>query len=246
MEYGGRLIDAALAIGRNANIPIDPGWARKPETIALALLSRTISNFNAAMTLLHTDIIMEARAIVRCMFENQLWIGALIEKKSKFVDEMLSDEAFNRTALGKVTMELSHRHGADMNSEGAEKLRTVLRQIAKDFQRRKKLSTLAVASQSALELSYVPYLRVSHDALHCSVTALARHLSREGKNGTLRFYLNAHPNSEPGEKRQTILLACSALIGAAIGANQILGGTPAGPHLTNLTDEFISNDWHLV
>jgi hypothetical protein len=116
IEFSQRLIATSIRIAGSAHFDIEPGWAQKPEVIALVILCRTISNFNAALTLLHSNIIMEARAITRGMFENQLWIAALREKGSVFVEAMKNDEAANRKAIGGMTVELTHRHGGDVNS----------------------------------------------------------------------------------------------------------------------------------
>ncbi len=231
IEFSQRLIETSIRVAGSARFDIEPGWAQKPEVIALVLLCRTTSNFNAALTLLHGDIIMEARAIIRGMFENQLWIAALREKGSVFVEAMKNDEAANRTAIGGMTVKLSCRHGGDINSPETLRLRELIRKTAKEFQAAKKVSATEVAAQGVCELAYIPYLQLSHDALHCSFTALQRHLSFEREGDIMHHVMSVHPNSKPEEKTDTILMACNALLGVAIAANEIMGFI--GPNARN-------------
>jgi Family of unknown function (DUF5677) len=48
-----------------------------PKAVAITLLCRTLSNFRAVVKLLREGMIMEARAILRCAYENLIFIAAL-------------------------------------------------------------------------------------------------------------------------------------------------------------------------
>ena len=67
--------------------------------------------------------IVEARVLARCIYENLIWIGALRERGSDFVKEMLDDEAANRQALGELTLRISRNLGGDVNDENGLTLR---------------------------------------------------------------------------------------------------------------------------
>jgi hypothetical protein len=86
------------------------------------LLCRSISNFRAALILVRQSNVLEARVLNRCIYENELWIAALRERGVDFIEEMRSDEAHARRSLARLTLEISGRHGADANNEGAMQL----------------------------------------------------------------------------------------------------------------------------
>jgi hypothetical protein len=51
------------------------------------------------------------------------------------------------------------------------------------------------------------------------------------------------PNAPPKEVLSTVLHACSALMGAAVAANEQIGFTTASPSLAALHAEFETNGW---
>jgi hypothetical protein len=106
---------------------------------------------------------MVARALCRCLYENLLWIGALRARGLDFVKDMLSDEAFNRQSLGELTLKLSKKHGADLNSSDSLTLRGIVKNIGAAFPETKKLNASKAASQGAVELAYIEYARLSLD-----------------------------------------------------------------------------------
>ena len=115
---------------------------------------------------------MEARALVRLLYENVLWLNMVKLRGAKFVEEMREDEIANRKALAQLTMELTRRHGGDVNAPGALKIRSVLKDFRMHHPEAKLLEARAVAANGGLEMIYFEYKKFSLDAVHCSVTAL--------------------------------------------------------------------------
>jgi hypothetical protein len=146
--------------------PIGNEWNRDPKIMDLTILCRTLSTFKAALILVRANQVMEARMLARPLYENCLWIAALRERGSKFVEEMVEDDALNRKSLGQTTMKLTAQHGGDMNNPGAVLLRQIIRQLAATYQDPKKLHASEVAAMGVLGLYYVDYTRLSLDSLH--------------------------------------------------------------------------------
>jgi Family of unknown function (DUF5677) len=244
LAYSEQLMNAAIEVVGAAKLELTTDLTRDPKIIGLTILCRSISNFRAAMLLVQQGHVMEARALCRCLYENLLWIGALRERGLDFVKDMLSDEAFNRQSLGELTLKLSKKHGADLNSADSLTLRSIVKNIGKAFPEKKKLNTSRTASQGAVELTYVEYAGLSLDGVHCSVTALGRHIDRHkiAENHT-EFVVNVEPRASDAETFSTILRSCRALMGAAIGANEILGFTSATNQLEAMVAEFEKNGW---
>lgn len=244
IEYSERLMSAAIDVVGASKIEMTKEWARDPKIVALSILCRSISNFRAAMLLVQQGHVMEARALGRCLYENLLWIGALRERGAEFVQDMLKDEAFNRQTLGEVTLRLSRKQGADVTSPDSLTLRSLIKNIGKAFPEPKKIHASKTAAEGVVELSYVEYLRLSHDGVHCSVTALGRHLSREqvAENHT-QLVVSVEARTSDTEMLAAILLACRALMGVAVGTNEMLGGTIISAQLGTLVMEWETNGW---
>jgi hypothetical protein len=244
IQYSEKLMSAAIDVVGAAKVQLSQDLARDPKIIGLTILCRSISNFRAALLLVQQRHAMEARALGRCLYENLLWMGALRERGLDFVQDMLKDEGFNRQALAELTLRLSKKHGADVNSPGSLTLRSIIKDIGKAFPEMKKLNASKTAAEGSVEFAYIEYARLSLDGVHCSVTALGRHLSKEriAENRT-EIVVSVEARRSEAEILSTILHLCRALTGVAIGANEILGGTTASDQLGAMVTEFENNGW---
>jgi hypothetical protein len=243
VDYAERLMNVAIDVPAASKVELDTTWAKNPKVIALAILCRTISNFRASVLLAQQRQVMEARAIVRILYENMLWIGALRERGAAFVKDMIDDEMFNRQSLAQVTLWITGKHGGDMASPDVLKLRTIVTDIRRQFPGPKKLNAKSVASEGALELAYAMYCGLSLDAVHCSVMALGKHLEGEMIDGKRELTVSVEARTSEREQRSSILHACRALMGVAMGTNELLGFGPQSSALEALTSEFVNNGW---
>lgn len=244
IEYSEKLIGAAIDVVGAAEVVLNQNWARDAKIVGLSILCRSISNFRAAMLLVQQGHVMEARALGRCLYENLLWIGALRERGPEFVQDMLSDEAFNRQSLAELTLRLSKRHGSDISSPDSISLRSIIKDIGKQFPNSTKLNASKTAALGVVETAYIEYARLSLDGVHCSVTGLGRHLTREriAENHT-ELVISVEAKATKEEVISTILHSCRALMGIAVGANEILGFTSASNQLSAILSEFEKNGW---
>jgi hypothetical protein len=243
IDHAEKLLSAAVDIVGASHVDLDQTWARNPRVVALTILCRSISNFRASVRLVQQEQVLEARALVRLMYENLLWLAALRERGAAFVRDMLEDEAFNRKALAEMTLRLTAKHGADVGSPGALKLRSTIRELGKQFPKTKKLQAAKTAGDGVVETTYVEYGRFSLDAVHCSITALDRHVWSERTDDKIELIVSVIPRTPPREVLSTVLHACRALMGAAITANELVGFTTATATLAALMTEFETNGW---
>jgi hypothetical protein len=244
LEFADRLYIGAIEIVGAAHIEIEGNWNRDPKIIAINLLSRSISFFRGALVLMRENHVLEARVLARCLYENLLWIGALMERGTAFVEEMASDEAFNRKSLGELALRIASKKGGNVDDENGLKLRGLMNRLAEQYPDPKKLSAKQTAATGVVEASYVEYQRFSLDAVHCSITALGRHLSSErvGDKHTV-VTINVEPTMLPTEFSSTIRHLCRALMGVAVAANEKVGFTSASEQLNSLVSEFERNGW---
>ena len=189
---------------------------------------------------------MEARALVRLLYENLLWLGALRERGASFVQDMIADDRHNRRVLAELTLKLTSKHGGDVDAPDALTLRGIIKNLNQASLNGKKLRADKIASEGVVELAYVEYVRFSLDAAHCSVTALGRHLSSKRTAATDELTVSVIPNTPSKEVLSTVLHACRALMGAAVAANEMVGFTSASDGLAAVVTEFESNSWTRV
>lgn len=138
INHAQKMLDAAIEVVGAAQVKLDQSWARNPKVIALAILCRSITNFRASLILVQQQQVLEARALVRLMYENLLWLAALRERGAAFVQAMIDDEAFNRKALAKRTLKLTAKQGADLSQPGASKLKSIIEDLEQKFPKTKK------------------------------------------------------------------------------------------------------------
>ena len=50
---------------------------REPKVLAIMLMSRTLSNLKGKLALIENGLVVEARILVRCCFENAFWLAGL-------------------------------------------------------------------------------------------------------------------------------------------------------------------------
>jgi hypothetical protein len=243
ISYAQKLLDAALDVVSAARIELNQNWARDPKIVGLTILSRSISNFRASVRLVQQDQPLEARALVRLMYENLLWLAALRERGVDFVEDMRKDEAFNRKALSELTLKITRKHGGDVSGDDALKIRNIINDLSQKFPRPKKLNAGKTATKGRVETAYYEYLRLSLDAVHCSVTALGHHLRSERTNDRIELVLSIVPQTTPAELLSTVLHACRALINTAVHANELVGFTTGGEMFVELVAEFERNSW---
>ena len=165
------------------------------------------------------------------------------ERGTEFVQEMVEDEAANRDKLAKLAMELAGRHGGDVSGPDTLKLRSIIKMLRTDHPEPKQLEARAVAADGKLEMVYYVYRRFSLDAVHCSVSALGRHVSGEHSDGRSELILSVIPNTPPEEVLDTVTHANHALLCAAIGVNELVRCDSSNTALSRLWDEFKANGW---
>jgi hypothetical protein len=83
-------------------------------------------------------------------------------------------------------------------------------------------------------------MRLSLDAVHCSVTSLGRHVTSGRAKGRAELTVTVEAKITPAELLGTVE---HALMGTAVGANELLGFTNETRRLGALVSEFEKSDW---
>jgi hypothetical protein len=231
--FGERLVELALSIFGDAELPITEKGATEPKVLAMALLARTVSNFKGASTLARQGLVVEARILARNCYENLLWIGGLAVRGDAFVKAMYDDECKSRIDRGQSVLAKKA-----LNETLDQRLRAQLRLISRRPRRSSTLNAKSVARDGPLEEAYLVYSQLSADSAHPSFSALGRYIVRLEEDGEIVRAIDVAPWPKSGEIASTLNWACSALIGACVGVNELLGGTASGHRLSGVFEEY--------
>lgn len=82
---------------------------RDPKVVALTLLARTLSTFDAATMLIENGHVVAARTLARCAHENLFWAAALVKEGKAFVERMELHDAANRMKAAQNMLEWATR-----------------------------------------------------------------------------------------------------------------------------------------
>jgi hypothetical protein len=234
LGHSQHLVDVALAIIGQCNKLDTTKGTRDPKLISLALLARSLSHFKAICRLLEIGLIVEARILTRCIFENLFMQGGLVERGDAFVEKMVHDGAKSRQSRGNWVLDwLDEQEGGSPYEvhlrESMDKLRAL-------YPKPRALKFGEITKDSSLKNAYLWYKQLSSDAAHPSLEALARHITKEA-DGSLLLSVELAPSEK--DILDTLEWACQALMGVIVGANQISGPVKAGEKLPALCDEFL-------
>jgi hypothetical protein len=203
-----------------------------PKILVLALLGRTLNNLTGVAILTQHGLVVEARVLARCCYENMFMVGGLHAEGVKFAKQMIEDDQAGRKGRIRFAFETE----AIFESLSAETQEAVKRRH-EAFMDAPKVGFLRPKEASGLgELrdTYVVYSQFSGDAAHPTVTALARHW---GPAGGKTAFFDVAPEPRDDELDETLHLACIAVITMMVLVNEMHGYTEAGKQLPALNHE---------
>jgi len=151
-------------------------------------------------------MVIEARILTRCCYENLFMIVALTEQGNAFVKKMILDHKTRRRLHGEFLMKYTVGENHD--------LRAFLHTLEKS--KGQELNPRSVSKGSSLERGYAYYAELSADAAHPGLDALDRYLDYTTS------HVNANPSVDDKELRRTVNLACEAMFGMGVHVNALL------------------------
>src|SRR5262245_1533499 len=100
-----RLADAAIDIAGHCTLTVSERGLINPKVLALALLCRTLHNFKGVVMLTRDKLVVEARVLARCCYENMYMVGGLAKGGEAFAERMLVDDRAGKNKRLKFTFE---------------------------------------------------------------------------------------------------------------------------------------------
>jgi hypothetical protein len=219
-----------LAILDGPPVGIGPKGFGEKQPLGIMLMSRTLLNFKGVFTLIEADLVVEARVLVRCCYENAFWVAGIVTDGDDFIRRMLHEDMRGRQALGELVLSKKPVFEGD----AGDRLKDHLRAIKKQNPDANGLNPKGVANDGPLADLYMVYSQLSADAVHPTITSLNRHTVRGNDPG--ERIIDVVPAVNEDEVLTTIDWACDAMLVVCVGVNQILGGTEAGQSLGAFAD----------
>jgi hypothetical protein len=197
------------------------------DVVGIALLMRTLSNFQGTILMAERGMAAEAGTLARCCFENAVFLGTLRKEGDNFLAEMQMTDRYSVKAMARWLVRVPDRlehapRGAKQRLEG---LINEIKQQIPGFERRAEFK--ALADRAGLADAYVNYAVLSREAAHPSAQSLDRYFIR-GRGATplqgMRWGAYA---GDPDEIRLTLNMACLAMLEVCETTCAILANTGA-------------------
>jgi uncharacterized protein (DUF4415 family) len=235
LEFSEKLISIGYGIFGHSEVPISEKGASDIRVLAVLLLCRTISSLKGATLLAREKMVVEARIITRCCYENLFFVAALRERGDEFVREIFHDDITNRRLRGEFLLQLKHRI---TDTDWEPQLRNFLKHMKQPSLKGKRLTPKGIAHGGSVADAYMFYGQLSADAAHPTTDALARYLVRFEENGELARGIDVNPEPKTNELSMTLNWACQAVLGVYVGVNEIIEGKEVNQALTNILEEY--------
>jgi hypothetical protein len=202
------------------------GSAAVRDVVAIALLMRTLSNFQGTILMAERGMVVEAGALARCCFENAVFVGALRNEGDKFLAEVQMTDRYSVKTMARWLVQVPDRlqHAPQGAKRRLEGLINEIRQQIPGFER---AEFKALAGRAGLDDAYVHYAVLSRDAAHPSAQSLDRYFIRgRGKFPLQGMRWGAYA-SESDEIPLTLNMASLATLEVCESMCEMLSNTDA-------------------
>jgi uncharacterized protein DUF5677 len=236
MDISQRIFAVSDSVAETANemvsqceLPVTEHGIYDPNVLAYLLLCRTRSNFAGAILLTRQRMIVEARTLARCCFENAFLVAGLRVQGREFSERMKEDDEAGRKNRLKFA-----RDSETIYESLEPEMRQAVDTALTGLERPGLLSPKGAAKVGAFKELYLAYSQFSGDAAHPTLTALARYWRRDANNA-VEIIVSPEPSKD--ELDQTLLFAAMSVLGILGTLDEMFGRVPAGRVLPTISVE---------
>jgi hypothetical protein len=215
--------DLADALNRTAQrlmlssqVPLE-GDVFSEKNLAQLLLVRAISNFQGAILMAERGALVEARTLTRTCLETVFALVAAVKMDATFIDRMVANEMGSKSKAANWLLNRPNREDY-VEPEGDAKLQAFLDHLKADNEPTGSFGTEDMARRAGLDDLYILFRQFSSDAAHPMLEALNRYV--DNGQGGVGPEIIWGPKCGAGEIADTVLLACSFLMSAAVALNE--------------------------
>jgi hypothetical protein len=184
------------------------------DVVAIALLMRTLSNFQGTVLMAERGMAVEAGTLARCCFENAVFVGTLRKEGDAFLSEMQMADSFSAKTMARWLVRVPDR--LEHAPRGAkQRLETLIQETGKQMPGFETANFRALAQRAGLDDAYVHYAILSRQAAHPSAQSLDRYFIRGRGAFPLQAMRWGAYASDPDEVGLILNMACLAISGGA-------------------------------
>jgi hypothetical protein len=200
-------------------------WTR--QAVAVRLLLRTTTTFQAVVLLSERGMVAPSRALVRTIVEDSLCAAALESKPDDVIRMLKEDWEHSRRGQAKF---ISEQQLGDDPVALAN-----LQTAAGTMDKKPRINWKELACLTSMLPQYLNYLRLSDGAVHTSASSLERHVVRHPEREGWAFGLDV---GEPADVAATLHRAVLGAMPVAIVVTQIIPDPGSNVALATLGERF--------
>ena len=175
IQIAERLLQTGLQIAEQCELTVTKRGFVHPKLLALKLLCRTLPNFKGVVVLTREKLLVEARVLARCCYENLFMVGGLSAEGDAFAERMIADDRAGRNKRLKFAFESESLF--ETLSQETQVAVTEAYEALRTGQKKEFLNPKDASGIGPFKQAYIAYSQFSGDAAHPTITALARHWS---------------------------------------------------------------------
>jgi hypothetical protein len=181
------------------------------DVVAIALLMRTLSNFQGSILMAERGMAVEAGTLARCCFENAVFVGTLRNEGEKFLAEIQVMDRYSVRTMARWLVQVPDR--LQYTPQGAKRrLEGLINEIKQQIPGFDRAEFKALAARAGLDDAYMHYAVLSRNAAHPSAQSLDRYFIRGRGEFPLQGMRWGAYASEPGEIPLTLNMASLATL----------------------------------
>jgi hypothetical protein len=202
------------------NYQIGPGEMSGQHLFGLLLLIRSLSNFQGGLLMAERGMVVEARTLFRCCFENAFWLGALLKDGDDFIDDIMGDEvASTKSKVNWLIRDPSRLEFSGPNARG--RLQARVGEMEKQWEGKVSSQKFEdAAKRGKLADAYLYYKVLSGDAAHPSLSAMNRYVQL-GKGRLTGITCGPFLDEVSG----SLNCGCQAMIAAGVAITEMFNDT---------------------
>jgi hypothetical protein len=199
---------------------IGPGEISGQHLFGLLLLIRSLSNFQGGLLMAERGMVVEARTLFRCCFENAFWVGALLKDGDDFIHDIMGDEvASTKSKVNWLIRDPSRLEFSGPNARA--RLQARVEEMEKEWGGKVSSQKLDdAARRGKLGDAYLYYKVLSGDAAHPSVSAMNRYVQlAQNRFSGVRY------GPFPDEVSGSLNCGCQAMIATGVAITEMFNDT---------------------
>jgi Family of unknown function (DUF5677) len=207
---------------------IGPGEVIATQLFGILFLIRTLSNFQGSILMAERGMVIEARTLARCCYENLFCVATLLKDGDKFLSEMDNGAKVAQKSTARWILQEPKR--LDFSGPGAAaKLKAHVEEMDRRWGKLTALEWRNLAERGGVGDAYLYYKLLSGDGAHPSLASLNHYIS----SGPGDAFKGVKWGPDIGGAADSLNIVCNAAVMIGLGVAQIVNNDGLQRELTD-------------